>query len=366
MPYIAHRRVKGKTYRYLVESYRDDLGSPRQRNLKYLGAAPGLAQDALSAVVLFAGGGGVEAGLVQAGIRPVVSVELDPTNPELSLLLADNNHLNFKPYGGKVVRQTVQELAENGFPNFPLSPDYLHASPVCSSFSAAKVDGREHKQDVEAAIAVAQAISILQPRCFTLENVPTYRKSRSWHLIEQSLKKEGYQLAAAVLDACDYGVAQSRKRFIVKAALGRQPGLPAKQKQVGWYEAIEDLIPQLPPSELLPAQQKALNEKLCSTPGIKALLIERIGYRDGNPQVKEPTEPVWTIKKSIFHDQKGSSRNRFIDVWLDSGEVRALTIEASARLQGFPRWYYLPSRVSVAGSILGYSVPPPLIAALVS
>lgn len=367
MPYIAHRQVKGKIYRYLVESYRDDSGNPRQRNLKYLGAAPGLPPDAPFAVVLFAGGGGVEAGLVEAGIRPVVSVELDPTDPELSLLLADNNHLNFKPYGGKMVRQTVQELAENCFPNFPLNPDYLHASPVCSSFSQAKVSGGlEHNQDVEAAIAVAQALSFLQPQCFTLENVPAYQDSQSWYLIEQTLKAEGYRIAATVLDAADYGVAQSRKRFIVKATKDSQPGLPPKQKRIGWYEAIEDLIPQLPPSELLPAQQTALNEKLSSTPGIKALLIERTGYRDGNPKVKEPTEPVWTIKKSIFHDHKGSNRSRFIDVWLDSGDVRALTIEAISRLQGFPTWYYLPSQVSVAGSLLGYSVPPPLITALVS
>lgn len=364
MSYIAHRRVKGKTYRYLVESYRDEKGCPRQRNLEYLGAAPGLPQDAQTAVVLFAGGGGVECGLVEAGIRPVVSVEFDPGNPELSGALADNNHLNFRPYGSRVVRQSVQELARNFFPNFPLSPDYLHASLVCSNFSRAS-DGTEQPEDIEAAITVALALSILQPGCFTLENVPAYRDSESWYLIEQSLKGEGYQVAAAVLDAADYGVPQSRKRFIVKATRGSKPGLPPKQKRVGWYEAIADLIPSLPSSDLLPSQQKALNEKLSLTPGIKALLIERTGFRE-TPQVREPAEPVWTIKKSIFHDHKGANRKRFIDVWLASGEVKALTIDAIARLQGFPQWYCLPDKVSVAGSILGYSVPPPLITALVS
>jgi hypothetical protein len=41
------------------------------------------------------------------------------------------------------------------------------------------------------------------------------------------------------------------------------------------------------------------------------------------------------------------------------------TTEAVTRLQGFPSWYYPPDQVSVAGSLLGYSVPPPLIKALV-
>jgi DNA (cytosine-5)-methyltransferase 1 len=125
------------------------------------------------------------------------------------------------------------------------------------------------------------------------------------------------------------------------------------------------LLKPLPPSELLPAQVKALDEKLSLKPGVEALLIERQGFRD-SPQIREPAEPVWTIKKSIFHDHKGANRSRFIDIWLASGEVKALTIEAIARLQGFPQWYYLPAKVGVAGSILGYSVPPPLITALVS
>lgn len=364
MPYIRTKNIKGHPYRYLVEGYREG-GKVKQRTLKYLGAAPGLPRCSKTAVVLFAGGGGVECGLVEAGIRPVVSVEFDPTNPELSGAIAHNNHLNFKPYGGKMIQQTVQSLAENFFPDFPLCPDYLHASPVCSNFSAAKVDGSEQEQDVEAAIAVAQALSELQPGCFTLENVPSYQDSESWYLIEAALKGEGYQIATAVLDAADYGVPQSRKRFIAKASRDSKPGLPPKQKRIGWYEALADLIPSLPPAELLPAQVRALDEKLSLKPGLEALLIERSGFRD-DPQTREPAEPAWTIKKSIFHDHKGANRNRFIDVWLSSGEVKALDVEAIARLQGFPSWYYLPDKVSVAGSILGYSVPPPLITALVS
>ncbi len=348
----------------MVEGYREG-GSVKHKTLKYLGAAPRLKEDAPIAVVLFAGGGGVECGLVEAGIRPIMSVEFDPSKPELSKALAHNNHLNFKPYGGKLIKNSVQELAAAEFPGFPLSPDFLHASPVCSNFSRA-LSGTESREDISSALAVSQAISHLQPRCFTLENVPAYEISESWYLIESTLKGEGYQIAAGILDAADYGVAQSRRRFIAKASSDSQPGLPQKQKRVGWYETIANLIADLPPSELLPAQHKVLNEKLSLKPGLEALLIERIGYRDGTPQVREPAEPCWTIKKSIFHDHKGANRSRFIDIWLASGEVKALTIEASACLQGFPNWYYLPDKVSVAGSILGYSVPPPLITALVS
>lgn len=363
MAFIRHKNIGGHSYRYLVEGYRGEGGKVKHRTLKYLGAAPRLPLNAPTAVVLFAGGGGVECGLVEAGIRPVLSVECDPANLELSRALAHNNDLNFRSYGGKVIFQTVQDLAENFFVSIPLNPDYLVACPVCSNFSQAK-GGTEEQQDIDAAITVAQAISHIKPVTFLLENVPAYEKSDSWHLIYAALKGEGYQVVAAALDAADYGVPQSRSRFIVKASREDKPGLPPKQKRIGWFEAIADLIPDLPPSELLPAQRAVLDEKLALKPGLEALLIERIGYRE-KPQTREPVEPAWVIKKSIFHDGKGANRNRFIDVWLASGEVRALNIEAVSQIQGFPRWYHLPQEVNISGSILGYSVPPPLIKALI-
>lgn len=86
---------------------------------------PTLPDDAPQAVVLFAGGGGIEAGMVQAGIRPVIAVEFDPTKPDLSRAIAKTHHRNFSEYGCRVVQLTVQEIARLGFLGFPRYPDYL-------------------------------------------------------------------------------------------------------------------------------------------------------------------------------------------------------------------------------------------------
>jgi site-specific DNA-cytosine methylase len=83
-----------------------------------------------------------------------------------------------------------------------------------------------------------------------------------------------------------------------------------------------------------------------------------IGFRNALPQLKEPTERIWTIKRAIFTDQRQGGSSRFIDLWCSNGTVKRLTVEAAARLQGFPNWYYLPESINVAGSLLGYSVPP--------
>lgn len=148
---------------------------------------PILPDDAPIAVVLFAGGGGIEAGMVQAGIRPVIAVEFDPTKPKLSRAIAKTHHRNFSEYGCRVVQLTVQEVARLGFIGFPRRPDYLHASPVCANFSQAHTakagKGEETDDDLSAAIAVAEAIQQLQPRVFTLENVPRYQNSQSFVII---------------------------------------------------------------------------------------------------------------------------------------------------------------------------------------
>jgi DNA (cytosine-5)-methyltransferase 1 len=118
---------------------------------------PVLPDDAPQAVVLFAGGGGIEAGMVQAGIRPAIAVEFDPSKPELSRAIAKTHHRNFHEYGCKVIQLTVQEITQLEFIGFPRYPDYLHASPVCANFSQAHTakagKGIETADDMTAAIA---------------------------------------------------------------------------------------------------------------------------------------------------------------------------------------------------------------------
>jgi DNA (cytosine-5)-methyltransferase 1 len=66
---------------------------------------------------------------------------------------------------------------------------------VCANFSQAHTakagKGGETADDLSAAIAVAEAIRQLQPRVFTLENVPRYQNSQSFSIILDALELEG-------------------------------------------------------------------------------------------------------------------------------------------------------------------------------
>ncbi|MEQ8961837.1 MAG: DNA cytosine methyltransferase, partial [Coleofasciculus sp. C2-GNP5-27] len=158
------------------------------------------------AVILFSGGGGVECGMVAAGIEPILAVEYDPDKPDVSGAIAASHEVNFPRC--KVIRRTVSECAADNFPGFPIEPDILWASPVCANFSVAK-NGKEQPSDIEAASAVIQAVRKLKPKHFFLENVPAYQNSESWKQIELVLPTLGYRVASSIVDMSDYGVPQA-------------------------------------------------------------------------------------------------------------------------------------------------------------
>ncbi|QFS51202.1 DNA cytosine methyltransferase [Nostoc sphaeroides] len=321
---------------------------------------PVLPDDAPIAIVLFAGGGGIEAGMVQAGIRPVIAVEFDPTKPELSRVIAKTHHHNFSEYGCRIIQLTVQEVARLGFIGFPRRPDYLHASPVCANFSQAHTakagKGIETADDLSAAIAVAEAIRQLQPRVFTLENVPRYQNSQSFSIILSALEQEGYSVNYSVVNMADFGLPQARRRLVLIASKGFHVAIPAHRKPIGWYEAIAHLIPMMTDSQLLPKQRQAL-EKFLAGNVPTPLLIERVGGRTES-KYKPAHLPCNTILRSHFTDHKGCNRSKFADIWLPDGTVKSLSIEGAGILQGFPSWYEFPKETATAGSIIGYSVPP--------
>ncbi|MCC5653229.1 DNA cytosine methyltransferase [Nostoc sp. XA013] len=321
---------------------------------------PVLPDDAPIAVVLFAGGGGIEAGMVQAGIRPVIAVEFDRSKPELSRAIAKTHHRNFSEYGCRVVQLTVQEVARLGFLGFLRRPDYLHASPVCANFSQAHTakagKGIETADDLTAALAVAEAIRQLQPRVFTLENVPRYQNSQSFSIILSALEQEGYSVNYSVVNMADFGLPQARRRLVLVASRGFHVALPSHRKPIGWYEAISHIIPTMSDSQLLPKQQQAVKQFLVASEPVP-LLIERVGGRNGL-KYKPGHLAANTILRSHFTDHKGCNRSKFADIWLPDGTVKSLSIKGAAILQGFPGWYEFPNETATAGSIIGYSVPP--------
>jgi len=292
-------------------------------------------------------------------------------------------------------------------------PDVLWVSPPCTNFSVAKTDGKETELDRQLAIKIVDFLKVLKPQTFILENVEAYRRSASLEFIEGALYGLGYWIDRQVLNSADFGVPQTRKRMILRAVLGGMPQpLPAPTKWVGWYDAIEDLIPDLPESQFADWQLKRLPADLiqtclvdvantirdCTVRGInepsitvtaekmrrpastpRAFLLDRSrvalkaqGQTDWNDYFREGDRPSYTIcaagsggrTKALLVDGIANDRG-LPKSWLDQGRVVSMTSRALARFQNLPDWYELPDKSTLACKGIGNGVPCKLAEAIV-
>lgn len=255
------------------------------------------------AFVGFAGFGLVDIVLREFGFE-VVGVEIDEA-------IAAVNRRN----GGDVITADILDTDPVDYTDFFLT----HFSPPCPSYSVArnaksrqniisrildlachqKLINGEGELDIRFARKICGFIRVIRPEIFTLENVWGYRKSLSWLLIWYTLLSEGYGVDSWNLNAADYGVPQSRRRMIVIARRdGRQPAKPFQTHSkkpdmftrpwVGWYEALEDLLPELPESKFAPWQEDRMPEE------VKSFMIP--GDNTSNMTVRSADEPMVTIQ----------------------------------------------------------------------
>ena len=219
---------------------------------------------------MFSGGGLFDVGAIAAGYTPIWGIEYDDK-------IASVARLNGLPVQTADVCKVDYSALDR--------PDHLHASPPCPNFSVAKNGGTETPQDIALAHAVSIALLTLNPDTFTLENVPAYIHSKSFQIIAQTLSDMGYWWDVGNLNSADFGVPQTRLRLWVRASRQLLRGYPPPVKWIGWYEAIEDLIPSLPETEFAPWQMARLPEEH------KEFLIGQGTYSP----VLEPDQPAQTI-----------------------------------------------------------------------
>ena len=355
---------------------------------------------------LFSGGEGVGLGMKAAGIRILPGIEYDKEIAEV----AKNN-------GFETIVEDILDIN----PWTLEFSDILHASPPCPNFSIANSQGGETKLDIDMAKKIASFIKIQLPKYFTLENVYAYRKSQSWKLIAQMLNKSGYWYDLTHVNAADFSVPQTRKRMIVRAIKGGfLPPLPSAEEWIGWYKAIEDLIPDLPKSQFAQWQLKHLPEEVESEflasggnssgkvtfrekddpaftvidssnkAPIKAFLIgAQSGFRPEQRMFRYAEKPTFSVTSGhnqltmrafvtdsrnnrenidgkmiirrddepIFTVSATSAAERY-KTWLPQGKVVSLSTRCLARFQTFPDSYLLPDKKTLACKVIGNAVPP--------
>jgi DNA (cytosine-5)-methyltransferase 1 len=317
----------------------------------------------LSALSLFSGMGGLDLGAHLAGIRVAAAVDADTAALEVLV----------KAMGTKTILGYTQDLApEDVIASAGLQADgaaILIGGPPCTAFSHAGfwLERKRDGSDSQAARIEDywRYVQALRPSAFGMENVPGLAFENHeivlQHFINRA-RKNGYSVAAKILDAADYGVPQARRRLFVVGLKSRQrfvfPAGTFVNDRRGSKWAFEGLTQATNPAEVDECLTGKYAKLLPLVPDGDNYLFftKRRGYED--PQF-EWRKRYWSFLLKL-HPERPSptiAATRVSNNGPFHWRNRRLRVRELTRLQSFPDSYPLAT-IDLARRHLGNAVPP--------
>jgi len=218
-------------------------------------------------------------------------------------------------------------------------------------------------------VAVARAISKIQPDCALIENVSTVLANKhEEHLkaFKKSLNQGGYHVEKVVLDSSEYGVPQKRKRaffFITRQAIDQELILgllePYKSSVIATRQALHGLpTPPVRPDKYddeadvkgydnhfaMQHSERVKNKIATILPGTGPMSYRRL----------HPASPANTL----FSGHRAPPAH--------FAEPRSITVREAARLQGFPDTFRVFGSFGTQMEQVTNAVPPPVAKAVLA
>ncbi|MCL5498451.1 DNA cytosine methyltransferase [Escherichia coli] len=332
-----------------------------------------------SAIDLFAGGGGLSQGLVQAGFDVVAAVEIDSN----AAMTYEQNHPKTKMISHDirfVSGRSIQQLLDGK------GLDLLAACPPCQGFSSLTRPSKHEDPRNSLIMEVGRLVKELRPRRVMIENVPGLVSRGNQYLSSflEILAQEGYSYSYDVLQVADYGVPQFRKRFVLLAGLGVDIRIPAQthsgkaeEEKKPWV-TVKDAIANLPDTVELPDSNlvggpEALNWHV--TRGISELTKKRLSFiKPGGSRFELPEElrpDCHKGKNSGYSNVYGRMSWEKPSPTITSGcttlskgrfghptKLRTISVREAALLQTFPMNYkFSASSIDAVCRIIGNALP---------
>lgn len=381
-----------------------------------------LALDRPVAIDVFSGAGGMSLGFEMAGFDVAASVDSDPVHtathrfnfPNTETIAASVEHVTGTELL-KAVRSGLDRAGHLG--EWDGRVDCLFGGPCCQSFS--DMGRRSPEADVRTQLLdhFVRLIVEVRPRSFVMENVPGILRDHSSGVLERLLRAfedAEYKMidgAGVLLNARDYGVAQSRQRFFL-IGVDESAGLsvpmvpePSRAPRPTVFDAIGDLPNADEFSELLLSDEVLIPTHMLESWAAAQSKYAR-GFRRRSPndlsQTRTWDRDLLTSSRRTSHAPKISRRYAGIaqgsrdpigrlqrlnsasqaptlraGTGRDHGcftscrpihyeRARVITVREAARLHGFPDWFRFHTTKWHGFRQVGNSVPPPLAAAVAS
>lgn len=335
----------------------------------------------LDCVDCFCGAGGLALGLTRAGIKPLLSFDIDE-------LCIKTIKLNTKYFAHEAVCCDIKDML-NGELLRRIGKEkgelfLLAGGPPCQGFSIQRI-GEDADPRNQLVLQYAQLIEEVMPEFFIMENVSGITGRRGKSVLtefERRVSLAGYALHEDLLDAQEYGVPQRRKRFVIVGerigATGAHYAYPAKQNEKHTVRETIGYLPE-PPEDGSPHAKYPLHRR----DRLSELNKRRLAYlNEGEGRDNLPEELLAECHKrssSEIGHRNVYGRMRWDDVAptitarFDSftrgqfghpDQLRSISLLEGALLQTFPEDYqFAGNKVEVARQI-GNAVPPQLAAAI--
>lgn len=311
---------------------------------------------------LFAGCGGLTAGLRRSGFDVVSAVELE----SLAAETYRSNHPDTNLIDRDIRKVNLDELRP---PDGTI--DVVAGCPPCQGFSRVRRHNRPDAAKDPRNNLVAQFQKIvegLNPSAVFLENVPGIENDDRFMRFVDRLEFLGYEVNWKTLELSDYGVPQRRKRVVVLAGKGFRIEMPAKARK---QKTVRNAIGNLP----LPANSRKPLHNQVTQHDERVLMRIRAVPKNGGSRRDWPDELKLECHSTCngFKDVYGrmawdepsptitggcinASKGRF----LHPEQNRAITLFEAALLQSFPRKYRfsLARGRYPAAEMIGNALPP--------
>ena len=326
----------------------------------------------------FSGPGGMSLGLEKAGFGLLYAFDYDKKSVETHCRNLGNKC--FERDASQVRGEELMEICSLKKGELSL----FSGGPPCQGFSKQKRGAHLGDERNKLISEYIRLIREIKPRFFLFENVAIFGQKRGLKYInEMSTILEDYTLYPHFYNSADYGLAQTRERFIMVGCRNDQNVIfQFTSPTIARWKTVGDVLAGLPEPPMdcsahpdYPNHQRARVSEI----NIKrfSFVKQGGGWQDIPYELRLPCHKRADTSSGGWPDVYGRllfdgqcptitggfdsfTRGRYGHPIQD----RPLTPREAARLQGFPDWFVFEGNRSDVRSQIGNAVPPPLAEAV--
>lgn len=325
----------------------------------------------------FCGAGGLALGLERAGFEVLIS--FDASEYAVETLRMNLSHRCLHEKAENLTGQRLFREAE-----FEGRLDLFAGGPPCQGFSRQKRGAHLGDERNELVLEFARLVRETAPRFFLMENVDQLGRKRGRDFVERIHDElSGYELYPHFYNSADYGLAQTRVRFVVVGKSRKiKSAYRIPRRTVPQWATVGDALSGLPePPEDCSEHPDFPNHYRAKVTPINIERFSHVpqggGWWDIPEKLRLRCHQDVNRKSGGWPDVYGRlradgqaptitggfdsfTRGRYGHPFVN----RPLTPREAARLQGFPDYFRFAGTRWDVRSQIGNAVPPPLAAAI--